>query len=183
MSSHSMLFLPYTPRDDADARGYDDWLRCVDAPFFNSVPGVAHYSNWKVAEVLTGSVPFTHFDFLLLDGAVEQVWGNARLQDFAAGWLDKWGRDPANADLSVNYHTYLADRWLGCAPARSGTVLLGLEPDVQAVPATAEVWRVRTAVIGTAPYASFGFRYVTAGSAPAEAWAPHMALGTLIAAR
>jgi hypothetical protein len=183
MTIHSMLFLPYTPRDDADARGYDDWLRSVDAPFFNSVPGIAHYSNWKVAEVLTGTVPFTHFDFLLLEGPSAQVWANTRLQDFAAGWLAKWGRDPSNADLSVNYHTYMADRWLGQAPSRAGTLLLGLDPDVQAVPANAEVWRIREAVVGTPVCASFGFRYVTAGGARAEPWAVHMAVGTLIASK
>ena len=43
----TMVFLAYTPRSDNVLRGYEDFLRKVDNPFFNAQPGVAHYSNWK----------------------------------------------------------------------------------------------------------------------------------------
>jgi hypothetical protein len=176
---HSMLFLPYTPRPDADALRYDDWLRAVDNPFFNSVPGIAHYSNWKLSAQISGSIPFTHFDFLMLDAPFEAVWGNERLGTFAAGWTPKWGRDPDNADLAVNYHVYVMDHWFGHAPSRCGEMVLGLNPAAEALPAGGELWRVRQSLVGQASISNLGFRY---GPVEGDNWAAQLAVATLIAA-
>ncbi len=40
--SSLMLQIAYTPREDSNDRRYEDWLREVDAPFFNSVEGILH---------------------------------------------------------------------------------------------------------------------------------------------
>jgi hypothetical protein len=87
----TMVLLTYTPGSDVEAHGYDDWLRETDNPFFNTIPGIAHYSNWKVLD--GADVPFSHFDLLGLDGpdAVEQVWFNKDLDTFRDGWVAKWG--------------------------------------------------------------------------------------------
>lgn len=98
----TMVLLTYTPGSDVESKGYDDWLRQIDNPFFNTIPGIAHYSNWKVLE--GADAPFTHFDLLGLDGpdAVDKVWFNADLDTFRDGWVAKWGyggsapRSPAN---------------------------------------------------------------------------------------
>ena len=47
-----VIFIAYCLPGDAEGRGYADWLRRVDMPFFNAIPGVHHYANWRVSEVL-----------------------------------------------------------------------------------------------------------------------------------
>ena len=103
-----MLQIAYTPREDSDERGYVDWLREVDMPFFNSVEGVLHYSNWKITDSPVGTCPFTHFDLLFVDSdvGVERVLGNPDLQEFASGWNDLWGTHPEGtfADSGVEMY-------------------------------------------------------------------------------
>lgn len=43
-----LILLMYTPREDRAARAYETWLRGVDDPFFNDVPGIANDTNWKI---------------------------------------------------------------------------------------------------------------------------------------
>ena len=45
-----MILITYNVREGAEADGYEQWLRDIDNPFFNSVPGIRHYTNWKVVE-------------------------------------------------------------------------------------------------------------------------------------
>ena len=98
----TMILLTYTPGVEVEALGYADWLRDTDNPFFNAIPGIAHYSNWKVLE--SAKSPFSHFDLLGLEtsDAAEQVWFNKDLDVFRDGWVAKWGyggdapRSPAN---------------------------------------------------------------------------------------
>ena len=47
-----MLVVTYTPRADSASRGYEQWLRDVDNPFFSAQPGIVLYENWKVLEPL-----------------------------------------------------------------------------------------------------------------------------------
>lgn len=82
--SDAMVFLPYTPRADADARGYDDWLREVDNPFFNAVPGIVHYSNWKVVG-LAKTAAFSHFDFMYGCAAAMLAGSRWRRQSWPQG--------------------------------------------------------------------------------------------------
>ena len=85
----TMAWLTYTAQRSA---GYEEWLRAEDNPFFNSRPGVAHYSNWKIVDLLGTPLPFSHFDFFGVEPqAVEQVWFDGPLDEFRAGWVSKWG--------------------------------------------------------------------------------------------
>lgn len=104
--SELMFVLTYTPRADAAAQGYDDWLRAVDNPFFNAQPGIVRYENWKVHANKNGVASFTYLDLMYIEGeqVVEQIWGNPAIADFAQQWTDKWGRVPQAVDQQVNYH-------------------------------------------------------------------------------
>ena len=107
----TMILLTYTPGVDVERLGYDDWLRKTDNPFFNTIPGIAHYSNWKV---VAGReyVPFSHFDLLGVDGpeAVEQVWFNAELDRFREGWVAKWGYGGSAPPAASNGYGLLATK-------------------------------------------------------------------------
>ena len=103
--SQMMLLLTYTPRSDAEAREYDQWLQEVDNPFFNVVPGVVEYINWKIVAQKLGTVPFTHFDTMFVEdeAAVERIWSNLEVQRFADGWRELWALNPGAEDMSPNY--------------------------------------------------------------------------------
>lgn len=173
ISSPIMVLLPYTPRPDADARGYDDWLREVDNPFFNAVPGIVHYSNWKVSGPVAG---FSHFDFMFLDPSLaDGVWSNPAVVDFAAGWTRQWGTAPDAADLSVNYHSYLMRHVTGRGDFDRRGVRLG----GSASPVTrfgGSVWEVTEAMVGSSPHAFYEVAF-----GPATVGGDAVA-GTLIAA-
>jgi hypothetical protein len=146
-----MFFLPYTPRADADSRGYDDWIREIDNPFFNSAPGISHYSNWKVGEVLSGAIDFTHFDFMFVDPArVALIWSNESVAAFASGWNEQWGRDPQNPDLSVNYHIYQLEHEDGAITFDKNQVTVIMQP-VESLAATGSRWDVPKALVGESP--------------------------------
>ena len=82
-----MIFLTYRIRDGAVADGYHDWLRSIDNPFFNAIPGIKCYTNWKVHGSLS-ALPFTHFDFLEIDEVdqLELLWFNPELNSFRTEW-------------------------------------------------------------------------------------------------
>ena len=106
--SSLMLQIAYTPREDSNDRGYEDWLREVDAPFFNSVEGILHYSNWKIIDSPVGVCQFTHFDLMFIDpvGGYDKVLGNPAIGEFASGWNDLWGTHPEGtfADSGVEFY-------------------------------------------------------------------------------
>jgi hypothetical protein len=90
----AVLFIVYTPGQDAEQKGYEPWLVSVDNPFFNAIPGVHHYANWKIEHVLTGgALPYDYFDFqgLTSDLDLEQVWFNSDLDRFRTEWVRLWG--------------------------------------------------------------------------------------------
>ena len=92
--SPAVLFIVYTPGGDAVARGYEPWLVSVDNPFFNAIPGVHHYANWKFEQTLCGPMPaYTYFDFQGLVAAddLERVWFNPDLDGFRTEWIRLWG--------------------------------------------------------------------------------------------
>ncbi len=101
----AMLLLTYKLGAHVDQQEYEQWLREVDNPFFNSVPGVQRYANWKVLDEKLGRVAFTHYDLLELDDldAWEKVWENQKLQEFAQAWTQRWsvhGTDQQYAGLN-----------------------------------------------------------------------------------
>lgn len=182
--SASMVILPYTPRADSDARGYHDWLRDVDNPFFNSVEGILHYTNWKVVRAVKGATSFSHFDFMIMESLEKsaQVWANDKVVDFAAGWTQSWGADPDNADLSVNYLSAMAARTGGKISVRGDRVWLGLNPGPAAAESQAEIWGITQPMVGTVPFESFCFQFGEQPPADADAWAETILEGVLIAA-
>lgn len=108
----AMLLLTYRLGDHVDEQEYEQWLRDVDNPFFNSVLGVKRYANWKVLDEKLGQVAFTHYDLLELDDleAWQKVWNNPQLQAFAKAWTDRWsvhGSDEKYAGL--NYQVVLCE--------------------------------------------------------------------------
>ncbi len=90
----AVLFIVYTPGKEAVAKGYEPWLVSVDNPFFNAIPGVHHYANWKLDRTLHGTPPdYGYFDFQGLAAAadLERVWSNPDLDGFRTEWVRLWG--------------------------------------------------------------------------------------------
>ncbi|MCU1717713.1 hypothetical protein [Pseudomonas sp. 5P_3.1_Bac2] len=151
MFSEKMLLLTYTPRADAESRGYNPWLREIDTPFFNSVKKIAHYGNWKVTPPSANRVDWTHFDFMHLASGVEaeDILLQPDVAEFAAGWTRQWGVDPHAADLSVNYRVHKAERVRQGQIKRGGLVALILSPNPNHLPVQAEIWKITGMVLGT----------------------------------
>lgn len=112
-----LLLLVYTPREDSTARKYDDWLRDIDNPFFNGVPGIQHYTNWKITSPADCAVPYTYFDLMYVEdkNKLDDIWGNPDVEKFAQGWTDSWGRYPAATPetMDKNYQVYLCEMTSG----------------------------------------------------------------------
>lgn len=176
--SDDMVLLPYTPRADSEARGYEEWLRNVDNPFFNNVPGIQHYSNWKVSETLWGEFGFTHFDYMRLEsGRGDDVWNNPDVIAFASGWVEKWGVEPNSQVPGINYHSYRLKRITGSAPPFTDSTILGI--DASAQEGAGEQWEVSQPMMGI-PLAQ---RFATlTGAVPDHRWAGSAVRGILIAA-
>ncbi len=108
----AMLLLTYRLGARVDTHEYTLWLREVDNPFFNSIPGVVRYANWKVVDEKLGHVPFTHYDVLEIEDvdAWQIVWNNERLQEFAEKWTERWSvYGPGEQYAGLNYQVVLAE--------------------------------------------------------------------------
>ncbi len=175
----AMILLSYTLRAGTDTAAYETWLVDVDNPFFNGVPGIARYTNWKI----TGSgspVAFTHFDTMGLDSvaAAADVWQRQDVKDFTAEWRRLWGQGPEAADLSVNAHVYLFENEIGAGLARHETLVMTMaETPVAAAPA-AERWRLVRPVRGEP---RFHHLRIQTGASPATL-PPGAVAATVIAA-
>ena len=88
----AMLLLTYNLGDHVDHQEYEQWLREVDNPFFNKVPGVKRYANWKVLGEKLGTVAFTHYDLLELDDldAWERGLRESKATEICPGWTKRW---------------------------------------------------------------------------------------------
>ena len=96
--SPAVLLIVYSPGPGAEAAGYEAWLREIDNPFFNAIPGVHHYANWKIERVLHGAAPgYDWFDFqgLVQEADLERVWFNPDLDHFRTEWIRLWGYAPS----------------------------------------------------------------------------------------
>lgn len=142
-STH-MIFIPYRLPEGAEDRGYAPWLRKVDNPFFNSIPGVHHYANWRIDRVLRGQGPaWDWFDFKGLTSAddLERVWFSPDLDMFRRKWLELWGYGAGSVTERPAFlrYSYLFRRThaSGTAPGRQAVVSFG----TGAPPVTADlVW-------------------------------------------
>jgi hypothetical protein len=111
MTYDHLFLLTYTPRDGAEEAGYVRWLRQVDNPFFNRVPEVAHYSNWRLVDA-PADARYRYFDLMgMVDAAAaDRMFGRDDVKKFTAHWRELWGRDPGGSDLSRNAEVFRAER-------------------------------------------------------------------------
>lgn len=101
-----MIFIPYALPEGAEARGYAPWLQTVDNPFFNAIPGIHHYANWKRDQMQKGDAPdWDWFDFkgISNEADLKAVWFNEDLNDFRKKWLELWGYGSAKRADFVRY--------------------------------------------------------------------------------
>jgi hypothetical protein len=145
-ASPAVLHIVYTPGADAEAKGYEPWLAAVDNPFFNAIPGVHHYANWKLECVLTGAPPYDYFDFqgLAAEADLERVWFNPDLDRFRTEWVRLWGYGLTSPP------PIQANAYLMCPISRSGRpeTRFGLVTGgTGAAPTGVDVaWRVRETI-------------------------------------
>lgn len=93
-NSPLVIFIVYTVGQDAEERGYSDWLVRIDNPFFNAIPCIRRYENWRVTDVQAGGpLEWDYFDFQGIDSeeSLESVWFNPDLDAFRTEWIRLWG--------------------------------------------------------------------------------------------
>jgi hypothetical protein len=149
MFSDQMIVLTYVIREDAERRGYHSWLRQIDTPFFNSVPVVGLYENWKVAQPQT-DLPWTHFDLLNPAKGVEPeaVFQHPNIVEFAANWSRLWGVVQTSEHNASNYQIHVLTRIRAGTAKRGGLVALVIDPDMSKLPVEADVWAESGMVVG-----------------------------------
>ncbi|MBL8697910.1 MAG: hypothetical protein JNK67_06040 [Alphaproteobacteria bacterium] len=167
-SYETMVFLSYTLPETAIPNGYEPWLREVDNPFFNAIPGMGLYENWRNVVMRPESLPFQHFDFLhpQTDADLERVWFNKSLDEFRQGWIRKWGYGATGQQPTpASAFGWYAKREGGPAAARGPwCVIAGDAP----ASAGGERWRIVEALR----------KHYAIGFAPAgEAWRKPLAPG------
>ncbi len=162
------LVLTYSPRDGAEDDGYADWIRRVDNPFFNGVPGIVRYTNWRVIES-GGDVPYGYFDILGLQDldSFERVWLNDEVRAFTAQWRDKWGAEPGT-DSALNAHVYLLGRVSARSTNWTDHVLFAPGATAQRAGVGFEDWRVVRSIQGDIRFQSLALKYVDQPNAFAE---------------
>ena len=104
-----VIFIAYTVPAQAEPNGYSDWLRRVDMPFFNTIPGTHHYANWRLRDLRKGTAQvWDYFDFQgsETEDDLERVWFNLDLDAFRTEWLRLWGYGEQEAP-PVLRHSYL----------------------------------------------------------------------------
>jgi len=180
----AVVLIVYTVPASAADRGYEGWLAAEDNPFFNRIPGIVHYANWKIDGVRTGAPPdWTHFDFQGLGGRpdLERVWFSPDLDRFRKGWIAKWGYGRPDVP-PVFGHAYVMTpvRTAEGSPPSPSVVSFGTGTPPTDTPT---LWRVDEVVrkhfsIGPAPegrswveptsvHNPLGFDWVAVGPAPA----------------
>ncbi len=154
------LVLTYSPRDRAEDEGYADWIRRVDNPFFNAVPGIVRYTNWRIIES-GGDMPYGYFDILGLEdlASFERVWLSQEVRAFTAGWRDKWGAEPGT-DSDLNSHVYLCERAPGKVADWTDHVLFAPGATAEQAGNRFEEWRVVRPVKGDVRFQSLALKYV-----------------------
>lgn len=100
----ALILITYNVRDGVDTDEYEQWLRDVDNPFFNSQPGIIRYANWKVCDAKVGTVPFRFFDLIEIpDLDAWTVFQGDAVQEFAGAWLARWSEHGADAAPETNF--------------------------------------------------------------------------------
>lgn len=150
-----MVVVPHTPREDALRRNYETWLREVDNPAFNRMPGIVRYANWRVCAP-NPAVPFTNIDFMRLacEEAAAELATNPELAEHAAKWTELWGRypDAADEDGHLNGHLYLCRRLGGHRPTTRFLSLQTASERPTDESDDAEIWEVTMPIVGDARF-------------------------------
>jgi hypothetical protein len=153
-----LILLVYTPREDSNARGYEAWLQEIDNPFFNDIPGIRHYTNWKTTSAADCAFPYSHFDFMFLDSpdCKDAVWGNQDLMAFAQGWTDQWGRypDATPENMHMNYQVYLCSSAMGRNQVMSNDLSIAVSSEL-ANTSDEHVFNVEESILGDIRFRSF----------------------------
>ena len=191
IGSRDLMLLVYTPREDSNSRGYDEWLQEIDNPFFNQIDGIKHYTNWKVSSVADCAFPYTHFDFMYLDDAnsKDKVWGNSEVAKFAQGWTDSWGRYPKATpeEMQMNYQVYLCSHISGDKDVKTNDVAFMPSNKMIEANNNRQVYEVSESVLGDIRFKYFALSYMenamsysrVANNRPAETYG--VAHGSIIA--
>ncbi len=121
------VLITYKPGPAAAADVYEPWLRNVDNPMFNSIPGIDEYSNWRV--LAPENLDFTHFDLLGLESPLdlERVWFNETLDEFRKNWVARWGYNAAS--LPVNSFALLCLSDHGRVRAKQTFLQMRFDPE------------------------------------------------------
>ncbi len=175
-----MVFDTYRPRPGATEAGYEQWMREVDCPLINSIPGMASYSCWRIdrtqgvlAPFARGqSEPFTHFGFF---GAreradIQRFFGNPRWIEHGPTWIRLWSCFPeAGDDTARNFCFTLFKRAASNGRPRSTRVLLlpftaqddrSLDAALLERALRVERWERVEHVVGELPYTAFHLLYL-----------------------
>ena len=153
------VLLTYLPKQGAENDGYADWIQRYDNPFFNSVPGIVRYTNWKIVGS-HGNVPYGYFDILGLQdlASFERVWSGDEVRAFTAKWRDRWGADPGT-DSDLNSHVYLCERTSGKSTEWTDYVVFGPGSNADRAGAGFEEWRVLRSIKGDLRFQNFVLKY------------------------
>ena len=162
--SRDLMLLVYTPREDSNLRKYEEWLQEIDNPFFNTIDGIKHYTNWKVKSAADCAFPYTHFDFMYLDDAdsKDKVWGNPEVAAFAQGWTDDWGRYPKATpeEMHMNYQVYLCSNISGDKEVKTDNLAFMPSNKKIASNTNQQVYEVSEPVVGDIRFKYFAVSYM-----------------------
>lgn len=144
MTQTAFILLTYRELPAFGPGGYARFLVEEDNPFFNSIPGIARYENWKVSKSL-GTLPapgFEWFDLLWLDAptGLDSVWFNAELTAFRRGWVARWGY--GGLPGGVNAAGYLFQGPAGGPPPLSSRLALAAGGAALIPPSGASGWQL-----------------------------------------
>lgn len=103
--SHALLLIEYDVHPDVDRDEYEQWLRDVDNPFFNSQPGILRYENWKVLDARIGTLGHRYFDLVEVEGPDEgwEAFAAEAVQEFSNAWIARWSVAGPDAPLEANF--------------------------------------------------------------------------------
>ncbi len=182
-SYDALMLVTYRLRPDADEAEYEDWLRRIDNPFFNSSPLAERYVNWKISGGAQAFAPNTYFD--LWDMSSADRFGLLRsdpaLNSFRADWHRLWGL--ADERQEGHMQGLLLERAVAAPQARSPHLAILPASDATPLPGW-QAWRVAKVFRGppaAAPYFHTRFATDAADAAALAQQYPRAVLSLLVA--
>lgn len=134
-----VVFIAYAVGPTAEDNGYSEWLRKVDMPFFNGIPGTLHYANWRLRSLEVGEpTVWDYFDFqgLVSEDDLERVWFNPDLDQFRSEWLRLWGYGRQKTPPAIAHSYVMRPVYCSAGHQTDDTLMLscgtGSPPDAEA---------------------------------------------------